>query len=57
MMSSAQRGWAEVRERMEVAETYSHVIDVGDYPGGYQSVSPQALANQGCQMCGGDLEG
>jgi hypothetical protein len=34
-MSSAQRGWAEVRERMEVAETYSHGIDVGDYPGGY----------------------
>lgn len=47
MMSSAQRGWAEVRERLEVAETYSNGIDVGDYPGGNQSGFPQALGQPG----------
>lgn len=31
-MSSAQWGWAEVRQRMEVAKTYTNRIDTGWLP-------------------------
>jgi len=56
-MSSAQRGWAEVREGMEVAKTYSNGIDAGDYPGEYQSVFPLALGQPGLPDVWWGLEG